>query len=225
MTEQRAIWPLRLSVALKLCSAWFALACLSSAAAPPAEPQVPAAAASASWQKLSPVQKQALAPLGAQWAALTAQQQRKWLAISTHFAQLSPADQRTMHARMADWVALSPQQRHWARLNFNTLQSLPNEDKKTKWTAYQALSEEEKRALSSSNKALPKNAAPTAKPLAPQRQVQAPGKALSGHAPAIAIDRNTLLPRPAALTAPIAPRPPQTAAPDAARTATETSPS
>ena len=81
-----------------------------------------------------------MAPRGAQWSALTAQQQSKWLAISENFAQMSVAEQITMHARMSDWVALSPQQRNLARLNFNKLQSLPKEDKKAKWEAYQALS-------------------------------------------------------------------------------------
>lgn len=242
MTERHSSRPMRVRAALKLGGAWLLSACLSTVSAQPSEPQTPAAApaqtstpqaqprpVSKAWQQLTPQQKQALAPLGAQWGALTPQQQNKWLAISTNFTQLSVTDQITMHARMADWVALSPQQRNLARLNFNKLQNLPKEDKKAKWEAYQALPAEEKRLLSVGSKPLPKNAAPTAKPLEPHRLVQTPLKAAPGSAPAatIAIDRKTLLPRPAALAAPApdVPTPSTTGAPDGVRQATETAPS
>ncbi len=242
MTERHCRRFTRLSAALTLGGAWLLSACLSTVAAQSPDLQIPVTApvkastpplqtppASKAWQQLSPKQKQALAPLGAQWGALTPQQQNKWLAISTNFTQLSVADQITMHARMADWVALSPQQRNLARLNFNKLQNLPKEDKKAKWEAYQALPAEEKRLLSAGSKALPKNAAPTAKPLEPHRQVQTPLKAATGNAPAatIAIDRKTLLPRPAALAAPApdVPMPSTTGTPDGVRQATETAPS
>jgi hypothetical protein len=126
-------------------------------------------------------------------------------------------------------LALSPQQRNLARLNFNKLQNLPKEDKKAKWEAYQALSEEEKRLLAAGSKALPKNAAPTAKPLEPHRQVQTPLKSASGNPPAskIAIDRKTLLPLPAAMAAPTqdVPAPASTEIPVGDRQATETTPS
>ena len=202
---------------------------LAHAQTPPAQPTGASTVLASSWQQLNKQQKQALAPLATQWGQLTPQQQNKWLAISTNFTQLSVADQITMHARMADWVALSPQQRNLARLNFNKLQNLPKEDKKAKWEAYQALPAEEKRLLSAGSKPLPKNAAPTAKPLEPHRLVQTPLKAAPGSAPAatIAIDRKTLLPRPAALAAPApdVPTPSTTGAPDGVRQATETAPS
>lgn len=242
MTDLFACRPMDLRIAMKLGGAWLLSACLSTVAAQSPElqtsvavpgttstPQMTQPSASKAWQQLTPKQKQALAPLGAQWGALTAQQQNKWLALSTNFTQLSVADQVTMHERMADWVALSPQQRNLARLNFNKLQNLPKEDKKAKWEAYQALPAEEKRLLSAGSKPLPKNAAPTAKPLEPHRLVQTPLKAAPGSAPAatIAIDRKTLLPRPAALAAPApdVPTPSTTGAPDGVRQATETAPS
>jgi Protein of unknown function (DUF3106) len=151
---------------------------------------------SSAWQRLTPMQRQALAPLGAQWSALSAQQQAKWLTLSKNFTQLPVADQVTMHSRMADWVDLSPQQRNLARLNFNQFQNLPKEDKKAAWEAYQALPKEEKRLLSSGSNGPTKSAAPTIKPVDAHRQVQTTVKAPSGspHA-AAAIDRKTLLPR------------------------------
>jgi len=227
--------------ALKMACGWVLSLCLSNVGAqtPAAEIPAPTRAASApptapaskAWQQLTSGQKQALAPLGAQWGALTAQQQNKWLALSHNFAQLSVTDQITMHARMADWVALSPRQRTLARLNFNTLQSVPKEDKKAKWEAYQALSAEEKRVLSAGSAIPPKSAAPTAKPLAPYRQVITPVRPAPGNqaAPTTSIDRKTLLPRPPTLAAPpSAPTPspmPQPVAPDTARQATESAPS
>jgi Protein of unknown function (DUF3106) len=232
------------AVALKMGYGWLLSVCLTcvgaqtpapeaaASAAPSAStPLIQAAPPSQAWQQLTPRQKQALAPLGAQWGALTPQQQNKWLAISRNFAQLSVAEQITMHARMTDWVALSPQQRNLARLNFNTLQSVPKEDRKAKWEAYQALSAEEKRLLSAGSGTPPKSAAPTAKPLEPHRQVKTPVRPAHGTPPTVptAIDRKTLLPRPAAQTTPatMAPIPtlPPTGTPDTNRPATETAPS
>ena len=184
---------------------------------------------SASWQQLTPRQKQALAPLGVQWGTLTTQQQSKWLTISQNFFQLSPTDQSTMHGRMADWVALSPEQRNLARFNFNSLQNLPKEDKKAKWEAYQALSADEKRLLSTVSASPEKSAARTAKPPEPHRVVQTRVKPMdsSRSANSTSIDRKTLLPLPPALTTPHqAPTPSSSETPlDSVRPHTETSPS
>jgi hypothetical protein len=191
----------------------------------PSGPQTP----SASWQQLTPRQKQALAPLGMQWGMLTAQQQSKWLTISQNFFQLSAVEQSTMHARMADWVALSPEQRNVARFNFNSLQSLPKEDKKAKWEAYQALSVDEKRQLSTASISPGKSAARTAKPPEPHRVVQTRIKHIdsSRAANSTSIDRKTLLPLPPALATPHqAPAPTSSETPlDSVSTQTETSPS
>ena len=228
-------------MAQKMAFGWLLTVCLTSACAqtlpsetsklaqtsagpPNAQQPVPSKA----WQQLTPKQKQALAPLGAQWGALTAQQQNKWLAISANFTQLLVADQVTMHARMADWVSLSPQQRNLARLNFNKLQNLPKEDKKAKWEAYQALSTEERRLLTAGSAPLTNSAAPTAKPLDAHRQVQTPSRPASGQQNLpTSIDRKTLLPRPPALATPTLtpPTPTQPGSPDTARQATETAPS
>lgn len=191
----------------------------------PSGPQTP----SASWQQLTPRQKQALAPLGVQWATLTAQQQSKWLTISQNFFQLSAVEQSTMHARMADWVALSPEQRNVARFNFNSLQNLPKEDKKAKWEAYQALSADEKRQLSTASTSPGKSAARTAKPPEPHRVVQTritPNDS-SRAANSTSIDRKTLLPLSPALSAPHqVPAPTSSETPfDSVRPHTETSPS
>lgn len=191
-------------------------------------PRAAASAKSSTWRQLTPMQRQALAPLGAQWSALSAQQQAKWLTISRNFNQLPVADQITMHSRMADWVDLSPQQRNLARLNFNQMQSLPKEDKKAKWEAYQALPAEEKRLLGERTASLAKSAAPTIKPLEAHRQVQTPAETSAGGAPqATAIDRKTLLPRPPTLASPPhnSPLPTGTDLPEGLKPSSETAPS
>lgn len=183
--------------------------------------QVQIANTSKVWQQLNPSQKQALAPLGAQWGALSAQQQNKWLVISQNFSTWPVADQITLHTRMSDWVKLSPQQRNLARFNFNKLQNLPKEDKKAQWEAYQALSEDDRRLLAADAKKPPKSAAPTAKLPQPHRVVQTPARAAVTN-PAqstTVIDRKTLLPLSQGQNPTTVP------APDRVRLIKETSPS
>ncbi len=187
-----------------------------------------APAVSRAWRQLTPMQRQALAPLGAQWSALSTQQQAKWLTLSKNFTQLTVADQITMHSRMADWVDLSPQQRNLARLNFNQFQYLPKEDKKAQWEAYQALPTEKKLLLSAGTASPAKSAAPTIKPLEAHRQVHTPVRASANHSSApAAIDRKTLLPRQPTLAAPTqgTPLPPSTDLPEGLPPPSETAPS
>ncbi len=95
---------------------------------------------------------------------------------------------------------MSPAQRNQARLNFNSLQSLPKDQRKNRWDEYQALSDEDKRKLSAGVLSPAKTAAPSPKPMASDRLVQptlrtVPAAALPPRAP---IDRKTLLPVPPA---------------------------
>ncbi len=160
----------------------------------------PKTATGGNWKQLKAHEQRALTPLAAKWGELTETQRSKWLAIVQHFDKLSPAEQQVMQARMAEWVALSPVQRNQARLNFNTVQGLSKDEKKTRWDEYQALSEEEKRKLSAGRLAPAKTAAPTSKPSSAERLIQPtvrtlPAAALPPRAP---IDQKTLLPVPPA---------------------------
>ena len=106
-------------------------------------------------------------------------------------------------------------QRNQARLNFNTVQSVSKDEKKSRWDAYQALSEEEKRKLSAGVLTTSKTAAPTSKPSSSERLVQPtvrtlPAAALPARAP---IDKKTLLPMPVTDTPPASP-PPAAPAPE-----------
>ncbi len=204
MTEVQRFRPNALFAQL-LCWGVLAVACLTQATAQtaPLQQKAPSANPTSSWQQLSGRQKQALAPLAAQWGNLTPQQQSKWLTISQNFPQLPVAEQATMHARMADWVALSPQQRNHARYNYNMVQALPKEDKKAKWEAYQALSAEDKRLLSLGTAPPAKSAASIAKPVSTHRLIAPTLRPIDSarditrpDPSAQAIDRKTLLPKP-----------------------------
>jgi hypothetical protein len=215
--------------------------CLALAGLPlvsPAQPVNPGAASpqgSGNWKQLKPHEKSALAPLAAQWGELTETQRSKWLTIAQQFDKLTAPEQQVMQARMKEWVALSPVQRNQARLNFNTVQGLSKDEKKTRWDEYQALSEDEKRKLSAGALTPAKTAAPSRKPVASDRLVQptvrsVPSAALPVRTP---IDRKTLLPLPpappaaAAATAPTGQAPAESqATPSApAEAASEASPS
>lgn len=150
------------------------------------------------WKKLKPHEKQALAPLAGKWGMLTETQRGKWLAIAQQFAYLTTQEQQIMQDRMKSWVALSPAQRSQARLNFNLLQSIPKEEKKSRWDEYQSLSESERRKLSSGALAPARTAAPTRHPVAPERLVQPPLRTMPPQTlpPRQPVDGKTLLPMP-----------------------------
>ena len=133
----------------------------------------PAAVSKPLWRDLSTRQQRALEPLALQWDSLTEPHKRKWLALSRNYAKLSPAEQEVLHSRMTEWATLSNQQRSQARLNFAEVKQVPVDERKAKWEAYQALSEEEKRELAARAKPRP-GAAVSIRPVPAQKLVQLP---------------------------------------------------
>lgn len=119
------------------------LALLCAGAAAFAQP----AASGTPWNRLTPAQRSALAPLERDWSALDAPRQEKWLEIATRFPAM-PADERArMQQRMAEWAKLSPRERGQARINFQEARQLSPEERKARWESYQALPDDEKRKL------------------------------------------------------------------------------
>lgn len=169
----------------------------------------PANAASATlssrplWKDLSAPQQQALAPLMQLWPTMTEPHKRKWLALSQNFAQLSADEKSTLQGRMHEWAALSPQQRTTARLNFAGAQQVPQEDKRAKWEAYQALSPEAKQKLAAQQAKPVVGAAPAVKPIASDKLTSPPSASNNKPLPRIATNQTapvTLLPTPATAT-------------------------
>ena len=154
-----------------------------------------------SWQELSATQKQALLPLLQLWPTMTEPHKRKWLALSQNFALLSESDKNTLQGRMREWAALTPQQRAQARLNFADAKQLPQDERKTKWEAYQALSPEEKQKLAAQKPVAKVGAALATKPVPPEKLTATPAASSNKALPRIASDRaapSTLLPTTAA---------------------------
>ena len=100
---------------------------------------------------------------------------------------------------MREWAALSPQKRAAARLNFAGVQKLPQEDKKAKWEAYQALSSADKKKLAAQKTTGIQGAATASKAPPPHKVMRLPGKSTPSSDKAklstgTVIDKKTLLP-------------------------------
>ena len=99
------------------------------------------------WEQLSVADQQSLQPLASIWSSLSQGHRRKWLALAKNNASMSEADREKLQSRMAEWAALKPKEREQARLNFAQTKKLPPDARTATWEAYQALSDDERRAL------------------------------------------------------------------------------
>lgn len=146
--------PMRRIVAATLAAtlAWGAWAAPAASgqggAQPPSHsPSQQAFGTSHDWSALTPAQRQALAPLAAQWSHLPASSREKWVVVARRFDQLSGPEKARIQERMTQWAALPSHQRGEARLRFQQSRQLPADQRQQKWAQYQALSEEDKRDL------------------------------------------------------------------------------
>lgn len=151
----------------------------STAAAPS---KLPSVEAGVQWEKLTPLQQQALKPIQPDWASLDATRKKKWLAVAQRYAALPAADQVQMHSRMQAWSQLSPAQRQTARDNYTQALSSPSSSPvdgsnkanlNEQWTKYQALPPERRAAIQAAaekSKTAPANGAVKTKPLSPAQQ-------------------------------------------------------
>lgn len=118
------------------------------------------ASKSSSWNKLTPAQREALAPLANDWNQLDGFRKKKWLELADRYAAMSPTEQERMQKRMQAWVRLSPEQRRIARENYARVKKLHAKQKSEQWEQYQQLPEEKKKELAAS----PAKKHPVAKP-------------------------------------------------------------
>jgi hypothetical protein len=122
--------------------------------------------ASPTWAELNANQQTALNPLKKLWPEINQAQKRKWLAVSRNYHDLPEQEQLTMHARMRDWVRMDSRERSQARLEYARAQTLSVDERRARWEAYLALSEEERRQLARHNPRQPKGAAIALRPVA-----------------------------------------------------------
>lgn len=143
----------RRCIALGASAATVALAVLclglvaSASAQPPAQARRQADPSGPSWASLSPEQRKVLAPLHNDWSSIDTNRKSKWLELAARYPRISPADQQRLQERMTEWAHMTPQQRAQARLNYQQVRQLPNQERQSQWQAYQALPESERKAL------------------------------------------------------------------------------
>lgn len=125
------------------------LSCPAAAQPQPSPAKRVAQPAGPSWQSLRPEQRAALAPLQQDWDSIDAQRKVKWLDIAGRYPKLPAAEQQKLQTRMAQWSRLSASERARARLNFQEVKQLPNQERQDRWQAYQALPESQRKALAS----------------------------------------------------------------------------
>ncbi|PJI97990.1 uncharacterized protein DUF3106 [Acidovorax sp. 69] len=134
----------------------------------------PQAESGPGWETLTTPQKMALYPLAERWSLVSEAQKRRWLTLASNYPTLSEEEQNKFHDRITDWASLSAQQRNQARLNYAVTNRLARDDKRAQWEAYQALSDEERRALAARAVPKPTGAATALRPVSPRKLAQVP---------------------------------------------------
>jgi hypothetical protein len=99
------------------------------------------------WESLKPAQQQILAPLESDWDYMLPDSRKKWTQVANIYPKMSGQDQQRLQSRMASWSKLSQKERRIARENYLSSLKFPTEKKAEAWSAYQKLSDEQKKKL------------------------------------------------------------------------------
>lgn len=118
-------------------------------AAASSAPVRPAVSGGVPWSSLTSAQRQALAPLEREWSNIDAARRSKWLEIANRLPSMPADERRRMQDRMTEWARLTPEERGRARLSFQEAKQLSPQERQARWEAYQALPEEDRKALAS----------------------------------------------------------------------------
>ena len=102
------------------------------------------------WESLKPAQQQILAPLESDWDYMLPDSRKKWTQVANIYPKMSAQDQERLQSRMAGWSNLSQKERRVARENYLASLKFPAEKKAEAWSAYQKLSDEQKKKLANS---------------------------------------------------------------------------
>jgi len=139
------------SIALVICvlgsSASSAVAQSSQSAAQGKSASIPAKKPDGTWESLKSSQQQILAPLESDWDYMLPDSRKKWIQVANIYPKMSEQDQQRLQSRMASWSKLSQKERRLARENYLSSLKFPAEKKAEAWTAYQKLSDEQKKKL------------------------------------------------------------------------------
>ena len=132
------------------------------------------------WGELTPAQQRVLQPLEKRWPFMGEVQKNRWMVLANSFDTLPAPEQLKLRDRMESWASLSAQQRSQARLNYALTNRMAPKDKWAQWEAYQALTDEEKRALAAKAAARPAGAAPALRPVPAKKLARVPAASASG---------------------------------------------
>ena len=108
---------------------------------------IPAKKPDGTWESLKPTQQQILAPLEDDWDYMLPDSRKKWIQVANIYPKMSEQDQQRLQSRMTGWSKLSQKERRLARENYLSSLKFPAEKKAEAWTAYQKLSDEQKKKL------------------------------------------------------------------------------
>ena len=99
------------------------------------------------WEGLKPEQQKILAPLEGDWDYMLPDSRKKWIQVANLYPKMSETDQQRLQSRMTSWSNLSQKDRRLARENYLSSLKFPAEKKAEAWSAYQKLSDEQKKKL------------------------------------------------------------------------------
>jgi len=102
------------------------------------------------WEGLKPAQQKILAPLESDWDYMLPDSRKKWTQVANIYPKMSAQDQERLQSRMAGWSNLSQKERRLARENYLASLKFPAEKKAEAWSAYQKLSDDQKKKLAES---------------------------------------------------------------------------
>ena len=124
-----------------------ALAQTSQATTSSKAPAIPEKKPDGTWDGLRPAQQQILAPLEDDWDYMHPDSRKKWIQVANIYPKMSKQDQDRLQSRMASWSNLSQKERRSARENYLSSLQFPAEKKAEAWSAYQKLSDDQKKKL------------------------------------------------------------------------------
>ena len=119
----------------------------ASAATPGKTNGIPEKKPDGTWESLKPSQQKILAPLEDDWDYMLPDSRKKWMQVANLYPKMSEADQQRLQSRMMGWSNLSQKDRRLARENYLSSLKFPAEKKAEAWSAYQKLSDEQKKKL------------------------------------------------------------------------------
>jgi len=111
---------------------------------------IPEKKADGTWESLKPAQQKILAPLESDWDYMLPDSRKKWTQVANIYPKMSTQDQERLQSRMTGWSNLSQKERRLARENYLASLKFPAEKKAEAWSAYQKLSDEQKKKLAES---------------------------------------------------------------------------